>query len=143
MRRVVFAVLLMAVVTAASDMQSSWTPTTWTTENTVELRTTDPGEEAHWFPVWVVTIDGDLYVRLGSRAAARFDRNTQKNIIGVRIAGKTFERVRGVIEPEKTAAVNAAMGEKYWWQGDFLVRYVSHPYTMRLEPEPSGAAAGP
>ena len=102
----------------------------------VELRTTDPGEEPHWFPVWVVTIDGQLWVRLGSRAAGRFDRNTTKPVVGVRIGGGTFERVRGVIDNTKAEAVAAAMKDKYWLQGDLFVRYMSHPYTVRLEPEP-------
>jgi hypothetical protein len=71
----------------------------------------------------------------GSRAAGRFDRNATKPIVGVRIAGKTFERVRGVVTPELTERIDAAMREKYWTQGDLFVRYINHPYYMRLEPE--------
>jgi hypothetical protein len=115
---------------------ATWSPAAWADENTVELRTTDPGAEPHWFPVWVVTIDGQLWVRLGSRAAGRFDRNTTKPVVGVRIAGATFERVRGIVDNGKADAVAAAMKDKYWTQGDLFVRYMSHPYTVRLEPEP-------
>ena len=138
--RYLLAFLLPCLVAMAAQGKdhTTWSPTAWTEENTVELRTTDPGEEPHWFPVWVVTIDGQLWVRLGSRAVGRFDRNTTKPIVGVRIGGGTFERVRGVIDNTKAEAVAAAMKAKYWTQGDLFVRYMSHPYTMRLEPEPDG-----
>ena len=135
MRIAIAALLLGTVLATTSPAASDWTPPAWADENTVELRTTDPGSEPHWFPVWHVVLDDQLYVRLGSRAAGRFDRNATKPIIGVRIASKTFERVRGVITPEMTERVTAAMRDKYWTQGDFFVRHMDHPYTMRLEPE--------
>jgi len=119
---------------------ADWTPQAWTNESTVELRTTDPGQEPHWFPVWLVVIDGQLYVRLGSRAAGRFDRNVSKPVIGVRIAGKTFEQVRGVQAPDMVEKVAAAMGQKYW--SDLFVAYMSHPYTLRLEPVPGASGDG-
>jgi hypothetical protein len=137
--RLPFAVasLVAVLAGAAGAAPPDWTPAAWTDENTVELRTTDPGDEPHWFPVWVVTIDGQLYVRLGSRAAGRFDRNLTKPVVGVRIAGRTFERVRGVIASDRVAPVAAAMKDKYWLQGDFVIRHMDHPYTIRLEPEPA------
>ena len=127
-----FLALLLAVPARAAN---DWTPTAWADQNTVELRTTEPGSEPHWFPVWLAVIDGQMYVRLGSRAAARFDGNATKPIIGVRIAGKTFDRVRGVLAPEMTDRVTAVMRDKYWLQGDIIVRHINHPYTLRLEPE--------
>jgi len=135
MRIAVVLLSLAALAAPPSHAATDWTPPAWADENTVELRTTDPGSQPHWFPVWHVVLDDQLYVRLGSRAAGRFDRNATKPIMGVRIAGKTFERVRGVIVPEMTERVAAAMRDKYWTQADILVRYMSHPYTMRLEPE--------
>ena len=135
MRTAFAAVLLGMAFATAVRAADDWTPPAWANENTVELRTTDPGSEPYWFPVWHVVLDDKLYVRLGSRAAGRFDRNATKPIMGVRIAGKTFERVRGVVTPDMTARVDAAMADKYWTQGDFFVRFVNHPYTMRLEPE--------
>ena len=129
------AALLALLAVAPAWGADGWTPTAWTGENTVELRTTEPGTAPHWFPVWLAVIDGQMYVRLGSRAAARFDSNATKPIIGVRIAGKTFDRIRGVLAPEMTDRVTAAMRDKYWLQGDIVVRHMNHPYTMRLEPE--------
>lgn len=120
---------------AAAD----WKPAAWAPEGTVDLRTTDPGAEPHWSPVWLVVIDDQLYVRLGSRAAGRFDRNTTKPVMGVRIAGKEFDRVRGVVVPDMAQKVEAAMADKYWLQADFIVRRMNHPYTMRLEPVADGA----
>jgi hypothetical protein len=134
--RLAAAVTLLAALRALpASAADDWTPPAWADENTVELRTTDPGSEPHWSPVWLVVLDDQLYVRLGSRAAGRFDRNATKPIVGVRIAGKTFERVRGVVLPEMADRVAAAMADKYWTQGDFFVRYMDHPYTVRLEPE--------
>jgi hypothetical protein len=131
------ALALLAVVTAGAGVAraaAAWTPTAWAAENTVELRTTDPGEEPHWFPVWVAVVDGQLYVRLGDRAAGRFERNLTKPVIAVRIAGHEFDRVRGIPAPDQAPTVAATMHEKYW--GDLLVQYANHPLTLRLEPVP-------
>ena len=136
MRNVLSIALLVTTLVRAAAA-ADWTPSAWATENTVELRTTELGSEPHWFPVWLVVIDEQLYVRLGSRAAGRFDGNITKPVIGVRIAGKTFEHARGVVVPDMTEKVTAAMAEKYWTQGDIIVRHMSHPYTLRLDPEPS------
>ena len=142
MRTTTVAATLLALCTVAKGLGPAvWNPPAWVAENTVELRTTDPGEEPHWFPVWHVVLDGKLYVRLGSRAAGRFDRNGTKPVIGVRIAGNTFERVRGILAPEMVERVQAAMADKYWTQADFIVRRMSHPYTLRLEPEPEPGSA--
>lgn len=131
--RTILAATALAVLAVSAVLATDWTPTAWVDEGTVELRTTDPGAEPHWFPVWFVVIDGQLYVRLGSRAAGRFDRNVSKPVLGVRIAGTTFERVNAVEAPEMTPRVTTAMADKYWLHGDFIVRRMSHPYTLRLE----------
>src|SRR5215470_15963894 len=109
MRTALLGTTLLVALSAVASTPDDWTPQAWSNENTVELRTTDPGEPPHWFPVWLVVLDGQLYVRLGSRAAGRFDRNVTKPIVGVRIAGKTFEHVRGVVVPDMAAQVAAAM----------------------------------
>ena len=59
--------LLAAVPAVAAD----WTPRAWTDASTIELCTTRAGEGEHWFPVWLVVIDDQVYVRLGTRAATR------------------------------------------------------------------------
>ena len=51
--------------------------------------------------------------------------------------GTTFERVRAVLAPDMTDRVRDVMADKYWTQGDFIVRRMNHPYLLRLEPEPA------
>jgi hypothetical protein len=135
MRTTLAIVMLAAATGSLAEEPTAWTPKAWTDENTVELRTTAPGEEPYWFPVWLVTIDDQLYVRLGSRAGGRYESNTTKPIMGVRIGGKTFDRVRAVEAADMAQKVEAAMADKYWLQADFIIRRLSHPYTLRLEPE--------
>src|SRR4051794_28001448 len=126
------AILLGAATAAADPAPAAWNPNAWLDESTIELRTTAPGEEPHWFKVWFVVLDGQLYVRLGSRAAGRFASNTTSPVIAVRIAGQEFPAVTGVAAPELAAQVGAAMADKYW--SDVFVRWVDHPLTLRLSP---------
>jgi len=130
--RAAVAVLLLAVATARAGTPR-WDPRAWADEGTVELRTTAPGEGPHWFPVWLVVIDGQLYVRLGTRAAGRIASNVTAPDVGARIGGVEFDRVRGEPAPELATRVGAAMARKYW--SDILVRHVNHPLVLRLVPE--------
>ena len=123
-----FVALLAAPLPAAD-----WKPGVFAAASTLELRTTAPGEGDHWFPVWVVVIDDQVYVRLGTRAAGRIERNTTKPYVGVRIAGQQFDRVRAVAAPESVERVAHSMAEKYW--SDLIIRHFDHPLTMRLVPE--------
>jgi hypothetical protein len=130
LRTLSLVVLLCAPVAARA---ADWTPAAWVDRNTVDLTTVAPAEGPHTFPVWLVVIDGQVYVRLGSRAADRIEHNTTKPYIGVSIAGASFPRVRGEPAPEMADKVAAAMGQKYW--SDVLIRYFNHPLTLRLMPE--------
>lgn len=129
----ILGVALAATPAAATESQAAWNPIAWEAEDTVELRTQAPGEEEHWFKVWFVVLDGQLYVRLGSRAAKRFEDNTTRPVIAVRIAGEEFPRVTGVPVPDLADRVAAAMADKHW--SDVFVRWVDHPLTLRLAPE--------
>jgi hypothetical protein len=129
------ALLLFA---ASQSTAAAWQPAAWASEDTLELRTQAPGEEPYWFPVWLVVIDDQVYVRLGSRAADRVEANTTKPILGVRIAGAEFPSVKGVPAPESAEKVNAMMADKYW--SDLGIRLLPHPLTLRLEP--AAASAG-
>jgi hypothetical protein len=121
-------VLLLPWRPAASA--ADWTPEMWVDENTLELRTTEPGEEPHWSPVWVAVVDGQLYVRLGDRAAGRVERNVDNPHLGLRIAGQEFPHVRGEPAPEMASRVAAEIKEKYW--SDVFIRFFPHPLTLRL-----------
>ena len=138
--------LVLASVARAGAPATAWEPTRWGAEETVELRTTEAGEEPHWFKVWLVVLDGQLYVRLGGRAAGRVESNETKPALGVRIAGLEFDDVVGTPVPDMAGPVADAMADKYW--SDVFIRFVDHPLTLRLAPRgdqsggPSAAAAG-
>jgi hypothetical protein len=129
--RAAAAVALLAAVAVPARAVEGWTPSAWKDESTLQLRTAAPGEEPHWFPVWLVVIDGALYVRLGNRAARRVEHNASGMQLGIRVDDHEF-RVTGVPAPDMAERVAAAMREKYW--SDVFVRWISHPMTLRLEP---------
>ena len=137
MRATIAALLLLAAgcgsAPAAPAASADWTPRAWANESTIQLHTQAPGEAAHWFPVWVVVLDDQVYVRLGSRAAGRVESNVGKPIIPIRIAGKEFARVKGEPAPDMVARVAGAMHDKY--TSDVFVRWMNHPLTLRLVPE--------
>jgi hypothetical protein len=62
-------------------------------------------------------------------------QNATNPHVAVRIGGREYEHVRADDVPDMAEPVARAMGEKYWT--DFLVRYVPHPLTMRLVPDPA------
>jgi len=129
-----FAVaLVLSVAPARALLAAEWNPTAFAKEDTLKLRTVGPEEGAYAFPVWLVVVDGQVYVRLGSRAANRVERNTTAPYVGVEVAGQKFDHVRGVPAPEYAERVSKAMAEKY--TSDILMRWFSHPLTLRLVPE--------
>src|SRR6184192_4545951 len=134
--RGVFAALLLSTLLATPSAAGEWTPSAYAGASTIELRTVAPGEGEHWFPVWLVVIDDQVYVRLGPRAAGRIEKNQTAPFVGVRIAGEQLERVRGEPAPDYAERVAKAMAAKYW--SDVIVRHFSHPLTLRLVPEPGG-----
>ena len=99
MQRFLAAAAFIALVAAPAGA-AEWKPRAYASESTLDLRTTAPGEGDHWFPVWLVVLDDQVYVRLGTRAAGRIERNTTKPYVGVRIAGQQFDRIKGVAAPE-------------------------------------------
>ena len=118
---------------AAPATVDRWDPAAFRSLGTLEFRTVGPEEGEHWSTVWLVVLDDQVYIRLGSRAAGRMQRNTTAPLVAVRIGGHTYERVRAEAAPPMVERVAAAMRDKYWT--DVLVRYVEHPLTMRLQPE--------
>ncbi|HZR81283.1 MAG TPA: hypothetical protein VFD92_09335 [Candidatus Binatia bacterium] len=139
--RAVASVLLAVAVVAGAAEAATWDPQGWADQDTLELRTDVPDEGPYWFKVWLVVIDGQVYVRLGNRAAGRVQKSRTAPEVGVRVAGQEFERVRGVPVPDMADRVAAAMADKYW--SDVFVRHFSHPLTLRLEPESGSPASAP
>ena len=124
---------LLALLLVAAPARAAWDPARFADAPTLEILTVDPESGEHWSTVWVVVVDGAVYVRLGNRAAGRVERSTTAPHAKVRFEGEVFERVRLVPAPEKADAVAEAMAEKYWT--DLVIRWIPHPLTLRLEPE--------
>jgi hypothetical protein len=125
-----FALFVLVTAFAAAGGTATWNPPTLATEDTLEFLTVGPEEGEHWSRVWVVAVDDDLYVRLGRRAAARFEQNSTAPFVKVRIADHEFDDVRAEPAPEMAERVAAAMAAKYW--GDLLIRFARHPLIVRL-----------
>jgi hypothetical protein len=120
-------------LTSSLALPAGWEPDAIAKQDTIKLRTIGPREGEHWFPVWVVVLDHEVYVRLGSRATGRVQQNTVAPYLGVEVGGQRFDKVRGIPAPESAQRVAAAMAKKYW--SDIIVRHMRHPLTLRLVPE--------
>jgi len=130
------AVLLVSAVVVPVPAAADWDPQAYVDEDVVEIRTVNAENDEHWFKVWLVVIDGDVYVRLGNRAKRHIDGNTRAPVIGVRIAGEEFEAVETSPAPEMADRVAEAMSDKY--TSDFLARLFAHPLTLKLYDDPDG-----
>lgn len=134
-----FVFTLAALAAAASASAAEWTPRQWVETETLQFRSVCPDEGEHWSYVWLVVLDGDVFLRLGTKAASRIDCNESKMATAVKIEGETFD-VDMVQMPEMSERVAEAMADKY--MSDFLVAWMSHPYTLKLVPRaPADAAA--
>ena len=126
--------LALSLAFVAAPVLADWDPAAFSKEETLEFRTDEPGEGEHWSTVWLVVLDGQVYIRLGSKAASRVEASTLKPKLPIRIAGQTFDNVTAEPAADQAAAVAKAMHEKYW--SDVFVQYFSHPLTLRLVPAP-------
>jgi hypothetical protein len=128
------ALLASLLVSApAGSTDTHWIPAGWKDVDTLEMLTVGPEEGEYWFKLWLVVIDGDVYVRLGTRATERVQGNATAPYVGIRIGGQQFDRVKLIDAPERAEQVAGAMAQKYW--SDVLIRLFPHPMTARLEPD--------
>lgn len=128
-KAMVLSSCIAASAVAAADTQ--WTPEQWKDEDTLKLCTSTAEDGEYCFPVWLVVIDGQVYVRLGSRAADRVKSNTTAPFLPVEVGEARFEKVRLTEAPEYVDRVAEAMADKYW--SDLLIGLFPHPLTLRLE----------
>ena len=135
----VFLIALMGGARAADNPVPGWDPNALSDQSTLQIMTTGLEEGEHWSRLWLVVIDGQLYVRLGERSFGRVQKNTASPYVKVKIGDKEFDKVRVEAAPDMTDKVAAAMAEKYFM--DILVRHQSHPMTARLVAEPTPAPA--
>ena len=128
-------IALAARVRAADTAVPGWDPNAFRTESTLQVMTTGPDEGEHWSSLWLVVIDGQLYVRLGDRSWGRIQKNTTAPYLKVKVAGNEFDKVRLDEALDMKDKVAAAMADKYFM--DILIRHQSHPMTARLTAEPA------
>jgi hypothetical protein len=135
MRRFVLLCSLMLAIAlhGVRPAGAAWNPEVYRDLGTLEIQTVGVEEGEHWSTLWLVVVDGQVYLRLGSRAADRVAENTTAPIVKVRVGGELFERVRAEPAPDMVERVADAMAEKY--TSDLLVRFFPHPMTIRLVPE--------
>lgn len=101
----------------------------------VTLRTEDAAGEGHATPLWVVELDGTLFLRAGDRASGWVERLRAEPGVELRRGG-TWRRYRAELVPERTEAVSARMAAKYGL-ADRLVGLIRDParsVAVRLEP---------
>jgi len=135
----VFWIALMSGAWAANNHVPGWAPGAFRDEGTLQIMTIGPEEGEHWSKLWLVVIDGQLYVRLGDRSFGRVQKNTASPYVRVKIGDKEFDKVRLEAAPEMSDKVAAAMADKYFM--DILIRHESHPMTARLVAEPAPSPA--
>ena len=127
-------IALGAEVHAADNAAPGWNPNLFRAQSTLQIMTIGSEEGEHWSRLWLVVIDGQLYVRLGDRSFDRVQKNTASPYVKVKVGDQEFDRVRLEPAPEMTGKVAAAIADKYFL--DILVRHQSHPMTARLIAEP-------
>jgi hypothetical protein len=139
LERASLAIIALIFLTLSSTLvHADWDPLRFSDENTLEFLTVRAEDGEHWSPVWLVVVDGDVYIRLGKRAASRIETNSRAPLTSIRIAGEEFADVLAEPMPGMAEKVAAAMKDKYWT--DVFVRYVDHPLTIRLRPVPADPA---
>jgi alpha-acetolactate decarboxylase len=137
---VAVAVLSIALIGAARAANSSvpgWDPNAFRDLSTLQIMTVGPEEGEHWSKLWLVVIDGQVYVRLGDRSFGRVQKNTANPYVKVKVGDNEFDKVKLEGATDMTDKVAAAMADKYFM--DILIRHESHPMTARLVPEPTAA----
>jgi len=98
---------------ALAVLAAAWNPASIAEQSTLEFLTVAPDEGEHWSTVWFVVIDGNVYLRLGPRAAKRIEKNTTAPRFKIRIGGEVYP-MRYQKVPEMADRIAAAMADKYW-----------------------------
>ena len=126
-------VILAGVARAADTAPPGWDASTFRDASVIQIMTTEPDVGEHWSKLWVVVIDDQPFVRLGSRSYGRVQRNTTSPYIKLKVGDQEFDKVKLEEMPDMKDKVAAAMADKYFM--DKLIRYENHPMVARLVPE--------
>ena len=135
MQRIVLAAVAVAAMVIGAGLASAagWDPARFASEDVLEFSSVSEQGEDHWSKVWLVVLDGDLYIRLGNRAVDRIEANVEAPYVGIRIADEQFDGVLTEAQPEMAERVAEAMSDKYWT--DFMASLFEHPLTLKLVEE--------
>ncbi len=120
---------------AAGTAVPGWDPSAFNDASVIQIMTTEPEVGEHWSKLWVVVIDDQPYVRLGSRSYGRVQANTTSPYVKLKVGDQEFDRVKLEELPDMKDKVAAAMADKYFM--DKLIRFETHPMVARLVPEPT------
>jgi len=120
---------------AADNLAPRWDPDAFHGQSTLEIMTIGTDEGEHWTRLWLVVVDGQVYVQLGDQAFRRVLKNFARPYVEVKIAGQKFDRVRLEAAPDMKGKVAAALAAKY--PKDEVLLRESHPTTVRLVAEPT------
>src|SRR5262249_49043982 len=88
------ATAMLGAIARASATIPGWDPELFRDQSTIQIMTTEADAGEHWSTLWVVVIDGNPYVRLGTRAYGRVEGNTTKPYVKVKVGDKQFDRVK-------------------------------------------------
>ncbi len=69
-----------------------------TDASTREVLTVDQNAQEHWSTLWLVVMNGQLYLRLGTHGAARVEGNAKKPFVSIKSAEHRFDNVRVIPE---------------------------------------------
>ena len=101
----------------------------------VILTTVEPTGEPAETRLWVVDLDGSVWLRSGSPQSGWFVRIVANPLIRVERGGQAYS-YRAVFVPERRAEINALMREKYGW-GDAYISLLfgrEDAVPVRLDP---------
>ena len=129
MKRIVFA-MVAALGFATGALASDWDPAAFASEDVLEFSSVSADGNVHWSKVWLVVLEGDVYIRLGNRAVSWVDDNVAAPYVGIRIAGEEFPRVLTEPAPDMVDPVAEAMADPYWF--DVFASMLAHPLTLKL-----------
>jgi hypothetical protein len=126
---------------AAETVAPGWDPAAFREASVIQIMTTEPDVGEHWSKLWVVVIDDQPFVRLGSRSYGRVQKNTTSPYVKLKIGDQEFDKVKLEEMPDMRDKVAAAMADKYFM--DKLIRYENHPMVARLVPEAVATQSAP
>ena len=134
------AAMLLALVTAAHAADTAvpgWDPAAFRDASVIQIMTTEPDVGEHWSKLWMVVIDDQPFIRMGSRSYGRVQRSTTSPYVKLKVGDQEFDKVKLEEMPDMKDKVAAAMADKYFM--DKLIRYEDHPMVARLVPEATPA----